>query len=59
VYVDVMYLQASKEWRVVTDYLERLSRHETDVAQSTATASMGLVEIDEGQCFVCFHCRQT
>ena len=36
-------LQAAKEWRVVTDFLERLSRKEV-----STTNSSGLVQIDEG-----------
>ncbi|KAK7480873.1 hypothetical protein BaRGS_00027874 [Batillaria attramentaria] len=35
--------QASKEWRVVTDYLEKLSKNEVTASTSTD----GLVEIDE------------
>ena len=36
-------VQASKEWRVVTDFLERLSKNE-----ASTTNSSGLVQIDEG-----------
>ncbi|KAK7091654.1 hypothetical protein V1264_009311 [Littorina saxatilis] len=35
--------QAGKEWRVVTDFLERLSKHEVVASSNTS----GLVEIDE------------
>ena len=36
-------VQASKEWRVVTDFLERLPKNE-----ASTTNSSGLVQIDEG-----------
>ena len=36
-------VQASKEWRVVTDFLEQLSKNE-----ASTTNSSGLVQIDEG-----------
>ena len=62
-----MYLQAVKEWRVVTDYLERIHHSQNEAQQGTSHNPESLVELDESMCsietglkfwLVVFFCQQ-
>ena len=47
-----MYLQAVKEWRVVTDYLERIHHSQSEAQQGTSHNPESLVELDESMCSI-------
>ena len=49
-----MYLQAVKEWRVVTDYLERIHHSQNEAQQGTSHNPESLAELDESMCKIEF-----